>query len=414
MIALLRRISYGLLSIVDLALQLVIPPSHRRICYASIPDFTDNAFYLFAHALRTRRDLEHVWLVREPVSTTRVESEFARLVARYGQRGHRLRVLPWRSPSAYWAFLRSRTVVHTHGLYNFSRAALWRIRVGLWHGMPIKCIGSLNTISPNPTPQFATHYIATSHFFRYVLAAAFDTSPARVLVIGQPRNDALRAQEYRVRDAADIRRRLGLREAQPFVLWMPTYRAEGKALAAPASRLRSFMDDIDHATLERFLSRARERDCVIVVKLHPYERATAHEALPVDPYLRVFNDDQWRASDVQLYDALGIAAGLISDVSSVLIDFAVTGRPLGCFGFDQRTYTRDLVFPPDYLVDALGLSHIDNPSAAVAFVDRAVDGVPQFSRCAKIFVHGEHSASESVLQLCLESRRSRNNQSNLQ
>jgi CDP-glycerol glycerophosphotransferase (TagB/SpsB family) len=401
---LLRKGLYGALSLADWVLQIAVPPVRHRVCYASIPDFTDNAFYLFAHAIRTRRGLEHVWLVQEAVSTARIEAEFARLTAQYGERGHSLRVMRWRSPSAYWAFLRSAVVAHTHGVYNFSRAAVRRFRIGLWHGMPIKCIGSLNADSPKAPRQFATHYLSTSYFFRYVLAQAFDVTPSRVLVVGLPRNDALQFAQSRVRDAADIHHRLGVGEAQPFVLWLPTFRAEGKALSAPANRLQSFMDDVDTATLERFVAHARERGCVIVVKLHPSEKSIAHELLPPDSNLRVFTDTQWRATEVQLYDALGVASGLVSDVSSVLIDFAITGRPIGCFGYDARAYTRDLIFPLDYLADALALKNIDSAARATEFLDQVVAAVPKPAPCSKIFVHSEEApASEAVLRLCLDS-----------
>ncbi|MBI2382584.1 MAG: CDP-glycerol glycerophosphotransferase family protein [Gammaproteobacteria bacterium] len=384
-------------------LQLLVRPVRNRICYASIPDFTDNAYYLFAHAIKTRSGIEHVWLVHERSSVDRIEAEFSRLAAAYGQRGHRLRVLHWHSPSAYWHFLRSRCVAHTHGLYHFSRAAVARIRIGLWHGMPIKCIGRLNTITPNPKPPFATHYIATSYFFKYVLAQAFGAPAERVLVVGQPRNDALLFPDCRSRNNAEIRQRLGVEGDDRIVLWMPTYRAEGRDLeGARAGVLRSFLDDLDRPVLDRFIEHARQRNCVVLVKLHPFERSEAHASLPHGRNLRVFSDSQWRELDIQLYDVLGMADALISDVSSVMVDFTITGKPIGCFGFDARTYTRDLVFPLTYLIDAAGIHLVNDERSATGFFEAVLCGRQNAAhRTAEIFAHRQTApASQSILDLC--------------
>lgn len=385
----------------DALLQICVPPSTRRICYASIPDFTDNAYYLFRHALRTRSAIEHVWLVQDPDVAARISSEFARIVSETGTRGHRLRVVRWRSLAGYWAFLRSRYVTHTHGVHNFSRVAFRRVRMGLWHGMPIKCIGRLNTVTPNPNPPFATHCIATSALFRYVLANAFGVDADRVLVVGQPRNDALIFPQQRATGDASIRKALGIDSAARLLVWLPTYRAEGSA-GEKSRKIASFVDDLSPELLRHFADAARAARCAVLIKLHPFEQSDIKSALAQFPELRVLSDAEWRRTGIQLYDLLGIADALVSDVSSAMIDFAITARPLACFGFSARNYPRDLVFPLQQVIDAVGIDVVDDHRAVDDLFRRIMSRDSSRRRTADLFVQRPViPASESILQFMI-------------
>jgi CDP-glycerol glycerophosphotransferase len=406
----LKRILHILLRGIDLILQLLITPVGHRICYASIPDYTDNAHYLFLHALRTRRNLEHVWIVQDIEVETRILNDYARLTSALGDRGHRVRVHRWHSLAAYWAFLRSRCVAHTHGLYNFSRAAVGRVRLGLWHGMPIKCIGQLNAKSPNPYPQFASHYFATSYFYKYVLAEAFGVSSSKVLVTGMPRNDALVFPQARSHEDLDIRRHFGIKPQDKIIIWLPTYRAESRVLnAASSASLPSFIHDIESSALNRLIQCVKEQGCVLIVKLHSYEKSSAHESLPENGCLRVFTDQEWRATGIQLYDLLGAADALISDVSSVIVDFAITGRPMACFGFNARTYQRDLIFPIEYLIDSAGIHVMNSEQSVREFIEHVKNSkIAENPSSSTIFLHRHViPASEIILSLCFDSKESK-------
>lgn len=52
------------------------------------------------------------------------------------------RYLKVESVRGWWAYLRSSTVLHTHGTYSLIKPAASKTVVNLWHGMPIKHLGS--------------------------------------------------------------------------------------------------------------------------------------------------------------------------------------------------------------------------------------------------------------------------------
>lgn len=76
---------------------------------------------------------------------------------------------------------------------------------------------------------------------------------------------------------------------------------------------------------------------------------------------------------MQLYDVLAASAGLISDVSSVLIDFLVTGRPVGILGFDSATYTRELIYPFETLLGTGRFQLLDDPAKFEPFLQRTAE-----------------------------------------
>src|SRR5690606_31479328 len=173
------RLALPLLRVLDRIAQLLVPPVPGRIGWVTDPDGIGNAYHLFRHAVTTRRDLHHVWLVVDEAAGRRLQEDFAAFGGL--ARGHRLDVVARHGLAGYLAYLRCRHVFHTHGVYRWVASALRRDCVSLWHGLPIKAIGALNTITPNPHPTYGTLHVATSDFFRYVIATAFRATPDEVL-----------------------------------------------------------------------------------------------------------------------------------------------------------------------------------------------------------------------------------------
>jgi len=384
------------LTVLDRVLQRLVPPVPSRIAYVSFPDYTDSAFYVFRHALRTRNGLEHVWLVRDASARRRIERDFAQAVAEVGTTGHTLRVEQRASLAGYWSFLRSRYVFHTHGAYRFRDTAWRRDVVCLWHGMPIKCVGLLNRITPNPYPTFGTMHLATSAFFRDIVAAAFAADTAVVKLCSLPRCDALLHESARQTPEMQVRERLAVAPDQRLVLWLPTYRAEGPQ--SQGSRPRSFLDDVPSGTVEAMERAAAATGSVVLAKLHPRDPLNDHA--PPWPFerLRLLRANAWTALDLQLYDLIAASDALISDVSSVLIDYSITRGPIGILGFDPATYTRELTFPFEKLTATGRFDLLGDARAVERFLQRVRDGGPTDGAPTFLYDRFDLPGAEQVLR----------------
>lgn len=387
-----RRVSLPVLRLLDVVALRVVPVDADRVCYSSMPDYTDNTYWVFRHLLEERDGLEHVWLLRDMGTADRIRRDFDRAGA--AARGHRLVLLPWTMRS-YPAFLRARVNFHSHGVYGFSRPSGRRESVCLWHGMPLKAIRRLHEGDHDLFPVHGTKHVATSSFFKYVIACVFDAHPSDVLVSGLPRTDVLKGLVAPGHDRAAIAGALGFDPAKRWILWMPTHRSEPAKGRTPA---RTFLEATDPALLAALDRACAEHGAQVIVKLHPFDVLNDRPVSLEQEHLVLLTSAQWQATGIQLYDLIAGSDALLSDVSSVVIDYLHTGNPIGLLGYDASTYTRDTLFDPDLLLGCRAVRALASPDDVDAFVAGMSDPVGEPSDTgdfAVVFVedHGITSAA---------------------
>lgn len=355
----------AVLGAADSVVQTFVPPEEDLVCYASMPDFTDNAYYQFRYLVRERSALRHLWLVRDPSVGDEIERVFNDLGG--PARGHRLEVYPWSRATAYFRFIRARVVFHTHGAFSFSSPRRGRITVSLWHGMPIKAIRHLHEpdVAAGMHPVVGTYHLASSVFFREVIADAFAVDPERVLTCGLPRCDVLKRWSSPLMSRDEMLGRLGLDPSRPVVVWLPTHRRDaGSVHQGPTS---SFADDVADGVLDALDRYARDpAGGSVLVKLHQFD-ADPPAALESREGIVTVTSEQWSRVGVQLYDLLSVADGLLSDISSVMVDYLHTSRPIGIVGIGPSI--RASVVDADLLRRCGNVSTIDSARAVTTFLD---------------------------------------------
>lgn len=367
-----RRAVFPSLRALDTVLQRAVPVTATRVVYASTPDYADSAHSMYRHLLETRRGLEHVWLLRNMGLADRIRQEFVGSEAR----GHSLVIRPW-TPRSYLTFLRARYVIHTHGLYGFSRPMRGRTSVCVWHGMPVKAIRRLHTGDQTLFPVHGTVHLATSSFFRYMIASVFDVHPDQVLVSGLPRADVLKGMVPPGHSRQQIAERLGIDPGRRWLLWLPTHRSEADPRTERPAR--TFLDAIPAELVSALDDAAGDDHTEVIVKLHPFDLLNRHDRRPDHRNIRLLTASEWESTGVQLYDLVAASDALITDVSSVFIDYLHTGNPIGVIGFDVASYTRELLFDHDLLLRcraARSLSTVDDVRHFVAGIRLGAETSP--------------------------------------
>lgn len=346
----------------------VVRPRRHQVCFASVPDFSDSAYAQYRHLLENRSNLHFVWLLHDLDLRARVVRHFEEAA---GDRGHSLRVVDWSRPVAYYEYLRSSVVFHTHGAFNFSRSSAGRCVVSLWHGMPIKVIYRLAPKGEWHHDVSGDIHIASSRMYQCVIAAAFGVDVQSVLLSGLPRADVLKGRVAPERDKSTVCSVLGVDPTRELVVWLPTHRRDD-----PARPRRSFADDVDATLLTHLLDACAHRNQHVVVKPHPYDElvGSAIEQFSQHPALTIVSNQAWKASALQLYDLVAAASGLVTDISSILVDYLHTGRPLGTFAFDEETYGRETVVPIGPLLRSAAVTHLADHASVDDFVSRVAAG----------------------------------------
>ena len=203
-----------------------------------------------------------------------------------------------------------------------------RLIINLWHRVPLKKIALLD---PNLKKAariyfkkiFSENYtciLTTSHELIPLMARSFAVSEDKIKVWGQPRNDGL----FQKNDCHEILGQLfpDLPEYTKTVLYAPTFRDYGQVQLFP-------FKDFDQKQLEAFLE---EKNMLLFIRTHVAEQGSAA------PYLgkriRFLGNEQ--AEDVT--GILNIFDCLITDYSSIYIDYLLTDKPMIFLPYDRQQY----------------------------------------------------------------------------
>lgn len=256
---------------------------------------------------------------------------------------------------------RARYLVANGTVLGFHRKRRGATFVQTWHGTPLKKIGFHTRRSRSRTARAAAKtlernipnwdlLLSPNRFSTPILREAFRYQGA-ILETGYPRNDLLLAPDAGViRERA--RDRLGIAPHRRVVLYAPTFRDE-----------RPFAREADVQQLARELSATHD----VLLRMHKID-AAAH-ALADE---RLFRDVSDYPDNRELYLAADV---LVTDYSSVMFDFAVTGKPMLFFTPDLLHYRDELRgFYFDFEAEAPGplLSSVTELARALEDLDRAV------------------------------------------
>ncbi len=230
------------------------------------------------------------------------------------QLGGKSRRLKKNSIAGFLAFARSRYVFFTHPCF-LRRLPSSMISVNVWHGMPIKRIGWL--LDGNQGIA-SSHAVATSPFWADIMDRSMKPQHP-TMVTGLPRNDRLFTDRKQVLDM------LGIPADSRFIVWLPTYRRSilGELREDGHDYDNAFaMPDIDPDSLNDFLAK---RNTSMLVKPHPMAEFGRTR---IWSHLKIVDNEWLSAHKSSLYQTLAAADVLISDVSSVVIDYLLLDRPI--------------------------------------------------------------------------------------
>jgi CDP-glycerol glycerophosphotransferase len=219
---------------------------------------------------------------------------------------------------------------------NDCMSMLWTKKPGAfylqtWHGTPLKRIHHDAPERPgwldNPDKDVARWDLLLSpnevsterlrHAFRF---------PGKIFETGYPRNDVMNRPD---RDAvrARVREELGIPDDKKAILYAPTWRDD---LVFDHARDQDFEVPID---LTAFTERLGS-DHVLLTRLH--SMVAGRIAIPPGAPVVDVSD---RAESAELYLAADM---LITDYSSAMFDFAVTGKPMVFYTYDLEHYRDDV------------------------------------------------------------------------
>lgn len=308
-------------------------------------DYTDNprAFsdYLVQNGYNEKYEI--IWLVSDKRKFRNMKIRNVRFVTAENRYG-------WSSPAAYYY-----AATASYFFYSHNSGGLNRFRcqgqqvINLWHGCGYKDAEQGRKNSQG-SPDF-DYALVPGPVFVKTKSVLWNCDPDRLLMMGYPRYDWMLAPSLQ---KTEILKRLFGWKGDKAVLWMPTFRKSELGGCAeneielpyqlPAVRNRKELEEID-----LFL---RMKKMLLIIKKHPLQTGWSQDTQEFTN-IRYVSEAMLEKEKLQLYELIGVSDALISDYSSVAVDYLLLDRPLGYVLADYEIYRekRGFVFedPLEYM-----------------------------------------------------------------
>ncbi len=215
--------------------------------------------------------------------------------------------------------------------------------INLWHGVGHKKIQHARAYDGI---QLRTDYtIATSAMTQKMFGEFFENPPENVWISGLPRNDLLlNSQPHKTTLKKKYLPKLNA--YTKIIIWMPTYRRKSGRSSQNEVR-RGNVDGVfgyENFDVQQFNQLLQEQNSVCLIKAHH----RVSKSVSLNQYSQLqFIDDEWIwQKPMQMYQLLACTDALITDYSSVMIDYSLLNQPIFCLADDVETFkqTQGLYF----------------------------------------------------------------------
>lgn len=280
--------------------------------------YADNSKQLFLEAGK-HDDIRAVWISREQSIVDEIMEG--------GREAYK-----WNTLRGIWCQMRAKYAIVSNGISDLQHTYLGgAIFLDLWHGVPLKKIVYDNKYEKNwdgpkqrirdfliNRPLGKEYYVATSENFVRIYQSAFRKPKSQILCIGQPRCDVFFEKEKPKPYFPD----------KKIILYCPTHRNEG----AKKMEIRKLFD---LQRLEEYLS---VNDYYFVVKKHFYHRGETEDFTVSEDYPHILDVT---GEDLDVQRLAMEAKAMVTDYSSIYIDYLLLGLPILFYCYDYEQYLKE-------------------------------------------------------------------------
>jgi CDP-glycerol glycerophosphotransferase len=283
--------------------------------------FNYNSKFLFEHVLKNEPDIHPLYVINDDETRRRLQQQYGE---EYFTETRSLQGIRKVLGAGVW-FTSAGLPVYGLGLNRD------RIIIHLGHGVPLKKIAMMeNNLSRLTRLYFKyiftdnyTHVLTTSQKLSGIMAESYGVTGDKIKVWGQPRNDKVFSRNDREKILGTL-----YDDLPPWgnaILYAPTFRSGRGTEFFP-------FPDFEFPQLEEFLE---ENKLVIFIRCHQSEAEGSRMRL--GKRVRLMNQDKVE----EIMDIINIFDLLITDYSSIYIDYLLTERPLVFLPYDRAEYMAD-------------------------------------------------------------------------
>lgn len=248
-----------------------------------------------------------------------------------------------RSFKTLYILMRAKTYIVSHGWSDFGQ--FWgkvvnnsrHVKINTWHGYGLKNDCNNNKLLKgkeriNTMKYFKSvdYFISCSSFFSYIIASEYFTDYSKCLETGFPRNDVI----FRSQNTKNILSKYfpNAPNYKNVLLYAPTFREEGTVEFFP-------FEDFNLEILNNYLE---EENILLLLRGHRND----DKSIDIFQSPRILDFNFNIESDIN--SVLNCFDLLITDYSSIALDFLLLDRPLVFIPYDLDSYNRGRGVYPFY------------------------------------------------------------------
>ena len=360
-----------------------------KYLFLSNPSFSDNSKVLYNYMVQKSQSKgKYVWLIwkGDKIPSDREATTIFIRADSYWHKGMTLRALK--------EIYTSQVIFYTHRMPDGVKKRKGQKIINLWHGCGYK-----DTERKGKRSSWFDFALVPGEIFVGTKAKFWNCPEEKILPIGYPRFDLLKGESKKAQEYA--KNILG--EASKLIIWLPTFRRTAYGIF-PEEQIRRQFDLPLLTSLEEMKqlnSYCKEKEMVICLKRHPFQLKYSCEEMHFS-HIHFIDNRDLEKNDVDLYSLLPYTDGLITDYSSVAVDYLLLDRPMAFILDDLTDYknTRGFVFqdPTAYMPG----KHVQNLEDLYAYLEEIWLGADTFWEKRHQLLQVMHNPCENYCERILE------------
>ena len=234
-----------------------------------------------------------------------------------------------------YVLLRTRILIFTHGAADFQpyfpTKNGGRIFINLFHAIAVKKLATQISKKRQYYINLWDYFLVSSDFESQFIKKQFGLDQDQILVFGQPRNDTIIQNLSKSNDSD-----------KQLALYAPTFRDNSLVELFP-------FKDVNLIKLDEFLE---EKNLQIMIRLHINDELKYKSKFKYINLKNIFFTGSDKISSIN--DFLHNVNFLITDYSSISIDFLLLDRPIAYIPYDFDNYEKERGFSFDFLKHTAG------------------------------------------------------------
>ena len=328
-----------------------------KMVFGSYPDYSDNVLALTEYILgdENLRRYKIYFIVDNP-SFCKKNMTRAEFLAKR----NRLGLVPLKTLKVH---MQARYLFATHNFLIPEECASKNQKyILLWHGCGYKM-----RMQPESkkTKRFDAALVPGPLFVK-IKAQFWNVDEKYILPIGYPRYDWIKAKDN---DALKLINSFRMNEKTKVVMWMPTFRKDKYERSTfNYIKITQFPIIYNIDSWKELDSCCANNNIVILVKLHPYQE---DYPIPFDTFTNIkeIKNELFENTNIPMYKFIGVTDALISDYSSIAIDYLIVDKPIAFTldYYEEEKKTRKFVF--DDIREYMPGHHLYNIKDMENFID---------------------------------------------